>query len=126
MTEGLLRHQYGRHYDVQSAGTAPRGVNPYAVRAMAEPGIDLSAHTSDHVAACIGESFDLVVTVCDDAKEACPFLPGAQRTIHERFEDPTDVTGSDQERLAAFRQTRDEIAAWIGRTSDPQGGTEAL
>ena len=81
---------------------------------MDEVGIDISAHTSDHVDQYAGESFDAVITVCDSAKEACPVFPGAERTIHHSFEDPDDKTGtkSEDELLPTFRRIRDEIGAW--------------
>ena len=113
MAEGLLRHRRGMLYESYSAGTQPRGVNPHAVQVMAELGIDISHHTSEHVETYIGQAFDLVVTVCDDAKETCPFLPGAARTIHHRFEDPSSIDGTETERLAAFRCVRDQIDEWI-------------
>ena len=88
MAHGWMRHLGGSRVRVESAGTQPKGVHPMAIRVMAEVGIDLSTHTSDHVDRYVGEDFDLVVTVCDSARESCPVFPGAKRVIHHAFEDP--------------------------------------
>jgi arsenate reductase (thioredoxin) len=116
MAEGLLRARGGGRYVVFSAGTHPRVVHPLAIRAMAELGIDISARVG-HYAKCLdtfqGQTFDLVVTVCDDAAEECPFFAGARRQEHWSFPDPSAATGSGEERLAVFRQVRDAIAARI-------------
>ncbi|NNF57221.1 MAG: arsenate reductase ArsC [Rhodothermaceae bacterium] len=116
MAEGLLRARYGDRYRALSAGTAPGGVNPFAVAAMRELGIDLSGHTSDHVEAFADEALDYVVTVCDSAREACPYIPARKRNLHESFPDPSAVEGSDDEKLAAFRTVRDKIGEWIDTT----------
>lgn len=113
MAEGLLRAGYGDRYDVWSAGTEPSRVNPYAVRAMAELGIDISDHASKHIEKFAGDHFDTVVTVCDHAKEACPTFPGAKEYIHHGFADPSQFRGKDEEILAGFRKVRDEIKKWI-------------
>jgi arsenate reductase len=94
-----------------SAGTHPAGVHPLTVRVLAEVGIDWSAARSKSVLEMLDEPWDLVLTVCDSAREACPIVPGARRTAHESFPDPAAVGGSDEERLAAFRAVRDAIAA---------------
>ncbi len=113
MAEGLLRAYYGDHYEVYSAGTQPSGVNPFATQAMEDLGIDLSGHRSDHVDAYADTPMDYVVTVCDSARESCPYIPARQQNIHRRFEDPSAVTGADAEKLAAFRRIRDEIRTWL-------------
>jgi arsenate reductase len=113
MAEGLLRELCGDRYEAYSAGTQPTEVNPYAIRAMAEIGIDISNHRSKSVEEFLGEEFDYAVTVCDHAKETCPFLPGGKEYIHKSFEDPSNISGSEEEKLAAFRRVRDEIKAWI-------------
>ena len=113
MAEGILRHHCGASYDVYSAGTSPQGVHPMAVRVMDEIGIDISMHTSTHVEDVVGEHFDFVVTVCDAAASTCPSFAGAEVSIHRSFSDPSRSSGSEAETVAAFRKTRDEIAAWI-------------
>lgn len=116
MAEGLLRDRYGDRYRSLSAGTAPGGVNPFAVEVMRELGIDLSAHTSDHVDAYADEPLDIVVTVCDSAREACPYIPARKANLHHSFPDPSAATGTDDEKRAAFRSVRDAIAGWIDET----------
>jgi len=113
MAEGLLRAFRGDLYEVHSAGTEPGGVNPCAVRVMAEIGIDIGSHRSKHVDEFRETVFDCVVTVCDHAKESCPFFPGAAKTIHKSFEDPSAFTGSAEDVLAGFRRVRDQIRDWI-------------
>jgi arsenate reductase len=119
MAEGLLRARLGQHYDVHSAGTERTHVRPLALAAMAEIGIDLSSHWSKTVDDLGERSFDVVVTVCDNAREACPYVP-AKRNIHHSFPDPAAATGTDEERLAVFRAVRDEIDAWILSTFSAQ------
>jgi len=119
MAEGFLRARGGERYAVFSAGTHPRGVHPLAIRAMAELGIDISA-AAGYRAKGIEEfahqpPMDLVVTVCDEAAEECPFFPGARRQVHWGFSDPSQATGTEEERLTVFRQVRDAIAARIER-----------
>jgi arsenate reductase (thioredoxin) len=113
MAEGLFNHLHGDHYQAFSAGTEPGTVHPLAVKVMAEIGIDISTHRSKHVRDFVGQEMDLVVTVCDNAREACPFFPGAKENRHESFPDPAAVGGSDDDKLAAFRATRVAILAWI-------------
>jgi arsenate reductase len=107
MAEGLLRHLAGDRFEVASAGTAPAGVNPSAIAAMGELGIDISGQRSKHVDELSSRRFDLAVTVCDRAREACPVLPGAVRMLHWSFDDPA---GQGPE---VFRRVRDEIALRI-------------
>ncbi len=112
MAHGWLRHLGGDRVEVKSAGTAPKGVHPLAIKVMAEVGIDISGHTSNHVDDYLDDDFDLVVTVCDHARETCPVFPGAKRTLHCAFEDP-DYPGMDEEEFAAvFRRIRDAIGAF--------------
>jgi arsenate reductase len=113
MAEGWLRHLAGERFEAASAGTHPAGLNPGAVAAMRERGVDISTHRSKSVAELAGEEFDYVITVCDRAKESCPVFPRAARTLHWSFDDPAAVEGSPEERRAAFRRVRDEIAARI-------------
>lgn len=121
MAEGLLRALHGDRYRAVSAGTHPSRVNPFAVKAMAEMGIDLGSHYSKSVDDVGDELMDVVVTVCDSARESCPYVPARERIIHHSFEDPSAVEGSDEEKLAAFRRIRDRIRAWI----DSEFGTAA-
>ena len=114
MAEGLLRSIAGDRYEVFSAGTKPVGLNPLAVEAMRDLGIDISRHQSKHVSECFGKEMDIVVTVCDNAKETCPILPGVKRQLHWSFEDPAAAQGSHEEKLAEFRRIRDQIKARIG------------
>ena len=110
MGEGWLRHDLGDRIEVQSAGTRPSFVHPLAIRAMAEAGVDISSHRSKSVETLKDSSFDLVVTVCDSAREACPILPGARKMLHQSFEDP-GYAGDGEDALPAFRRIRDEIRA---------------
>ena len=109
MAQGWLRRLAGTRVEVDSAGTEPKGVHPLAIRVMAEVGVDISGHTSDHVDKYVGEEYDLVVTVCDDARESCPVFPGAQRVLHRVFEDPDRPETSASELADVFRRVRDEI-----------------
>ena len=116
MAEGLLRDRHGDRYEVHSAGTNPSGVNPFAVEVMDEIGIDISDHTSDSVEAYADTPLDIVVTVCDDAAENCPYIPAQKKNLHQGFEDPSAIEGTDDEKRAAFRRIREELADWIDQT----------
>ena len=109
MAEGLLRNLAGNRFEVMSAGTEATHVRPLAIRAMDELGIDISGQESKTLERYLGDPFDYVITVCDDANEACPVFPGARRRLHWSFEDPAQATGSEEERLRVFRSLRDEI-----------------
>ena len=109
MAQGWLRHLGGSRIRVESAGTEPKGVHPIAIRVMEELGIDLSAHTSDPVDLYIDQHFDLVITVCDSARERCPVFPGAGRVLHQSFEDPDYPEMSESELTEVFRRIRDDI-----------------
>ena len=113
MAEGLLRHDAGGQFEVESAGTKPGSVRPEAITVMHELGIDISGHRSKHVNELDGDLFDYVITVCDNAKESCPVFPGAVKRLHHGFEDPAAVNGSDEERLAVFRRVRDELREYL-------------
>ncbi len=108
MGEGWLRHSLGESVEAFSAGTKPSSVHPRAIQAMAEAGVDISAHSSKSVESLRGVPFDLVVTVCDSAREACPVFPGARTTLHHAFEDPAHA-GEGDDALPFFRRVRDEI-----------------
>jgi arsenate reductase len=109
MAEALLRHLGGDRFEPHSAGTEATHVRPLAVRAMDEIGVDISGQESKTLERYLEEPFDYVITVCDDANEACPFFPGAANRLHWSFEDPSRVEGSEEERLAVFRAVRDRI-----------------
>ncbi len=114
MAEGLLRARGDGAYDVFSAGTEPRMVHPLAIKVMQELGIDISAHRAKSLEEFRDQPpMDLVVTVCDDAAEACPYFPNARHQVHWGFSDPSRVEGTEEERLAAFRHIRDLIATRI-------------
>ncbi len=113
MAEGLLRAMGGDRFEPHSAGVVATEVRPLAIRAMAERGIDIGAQWSKALPAYDGQAFDVSITVCDEAKEACPFFPGAARQLHWSFDDPSAATGSEEERLAVYRRVRDEIEARI-------------
>lgn len=113
MAEGLLRGLFGSEYDAFSAGTEPGRVNPYVARAMAEIGLDISGHRSKHLNEFIDMDLDYLVTVCDNAKESCPFFPGGKTVLHRSFRDPSSFKGTDEEIMTGVRQVRDEIKDWI-------------
>ena len=115
MAEGFLRELGGGRFDVASAGTEARGLNPLAVQAMAEQGIDISLQESKTLDDFVNEPFALVVTVCDEANEACPYFANAKERRHWSFPDPSAVPGDDMTRFAAFRVVRDAIRERIER-----------
>jgi len=117
MAEGFLRAMAGDRFEAQSAGTEKTSVNPLAIRVMAERGVDLGGHTSKVFDGLLQERWDYLITVCDDANERCPFVPGVANRLHWSFEDPSRAKGSEEERLQAFRRVRDQIqrrlAEWL-------------
>ena len=118
---GLLCDRYGDRYEVCSAGMNPGGVNPFAAAVMEGVGIDISDHTSEHVDAYAETPLDVVVAVCDDAAENYPYIPARKQNLHQGFDDPSAVEGPDDEKRAAFRRVRDELADWIDATFGPEG-----
>jgi arsenate reductase len=124
MAEGLLRHLAGDRFEVYSAGTEATSVRPEAISAMAELGVDISGQDSETLDRYLDEPFDCVVTVCDDANEACPVFPGAKNRLHWSFRDPSRATGSNEERLQVFRRVRDEIRGRIEEEFVPVGQAE--
>jgi arsenate reductase len=110
MAEGLLGALASDRFEVASAGTEATRVHPLAIRAMDELGIDLRDHTSKTLDRFVAEPWDYVITVCDDANERCPVFPGRTTRLHWGFDDPSAATGTEEERLAAFRRVRDAIA----------------
>ncbi len=116
MAEGWARHLHGDVLEPYSAGVRAHGLNPHAVRVMAEAGVDISGQTSKTVDALAGVAFDLVVTVCDHARETCPVLPGAKRMLHAGFDDPprlAETAASEAEALDIYRRVRDEIRDFV-------------
>ena len=109
MAEGLLRDLAGDRFEAHSAGREATQVRPLAIRAMAEIGVDISGQESKTLERYLREPFDHVITVCDDANEACPFFPGAENRLHWSFEDPSRAEGTEEERMAVFRLVRDRI-----------------
>jgi arsenate reductase (thioredoxin) len=120
IAEGYLRARHGDIFEVHSAGTEIRGVNPVAIAVMDEIGIDISTHRSKLIDEFFDRRVDIVITVCDSAHQACPFFPGAKTLIHAGFSDPSACTGTPRECLAVFRIVRDEITAWIDHIFIPQ------
>ncbi len=113
MAEGLLRHDAGERFDVDSAGTKASTVRPEAIAAMRELGIDISRQRSKNVDEFAGQPFDYVITVCDNARETCPVFFGTAEKLHHSFEDPAALVGADDERMAIFRRVRDELRAYL-------------
>jgi arsenate reductase (thioredoxin) len=109
MAEGFLRALGGDRFEVESAGTEATTVNPFAIQAMAEEGIDIATHESKTLDRFVDQPFDLVITVCDDAAEACPVFPNARERRHWSFPDPSKARGTDEERFAVFARIRDAI-----------------
>jgi arsenate reductase (thioredoxin) len=112
MAEGLLA-SFSSNTKVYSAGTKPEKVNPFAIKAMAEIGIDISKNTSSHVDEYIAIDFDYVFTVCDNAKEICPIYPKAKQMIHKSFMDPANARGTEKEQLKVYIQVRDQISDYF-------------
>lgn len=115
MAHGWLAHFGGDAVEICSAGTKPKGVHPLSIEVMAEAGVDISHHSSDHTSVYQDQDFDAVITVCDHAKEACPVFPGAKRTVHHAFEDPDYpelARDNPDEFKRVFCRIRDEIRDW--------------
>jgi arsenate reductase (thioredoxin) len=109
MAEGLLRHLAGDRFEAHSAGTEATYIRPLAIRAMEEIGVDISGQESKTLERYLGKPFDYVITVCDDANEACPFFPGATNRLHWSLPDPSAAKGTEEERLEVFRSVRDAL-----------------
>jgi arsenate reductase len=110
LAEALLGRYGGADFEVHSAGTEATRVNPYAIRVLAEQGIDWSQARSKVITEFLDQEFDYVITVCDRARETCPVFPGSTNTLHWGLDDPSEVEGTDEERLAAFRRTQLEVS----------------
>jgi arsenate reductase len=115
MAEAFLNNLCGDKFKAESAGITPTVINPYVARVIAEVGIDLSTHRSKSIMEFQGRMFDFVVTVCDQAREQCPFFPG-EKQIHKTFPDPSSFTGTEEEILAKVRLVGDEIREWVLNT----------
>lgn len=120
MAEGLLRRISGNRFEVFSAGTKPSHVRPVAIEVMREIGIDISGHLSKSVDEFAGQGFDIVLTVCDNARESCPVFPAKTKRIHWSIEDPAAVQGSEEVRRAAFRRIRDELGVRLRELAQKQ------
>ena len=112
LLHGYLQQALGNRAAVYSAGVEVHGLNPRAVRVMAEDGVDISAHTSNHVDEYAAVPFDYVLTVCDHANEVCPVFPSTAQKLHHNFPDPAKATGSEEEILGRFRSVRDQVKAY--------------
>ena len=123
MAEGFLRALAGERFEVASAGTEATRVHPLAIQAMREVGIDIAGQTSKSLDPFLDKPWDYVITVCDNANEQCPVFPDRATRIHWSFDDPSQVTGTDHERLQAFRRVRDQIHArlhqWLENLEEP-------
>ncbi len=115
MAEGLLRHLAGDRFEAHSAGTEATRVRPLAIKAMSELGIDISKQSSKTLDPYVNDRFDHVITVCDDANEACPYFPNAVQRVHWSLPDPSTATGTEAEQLAMYRKVRDELRGRIER-----------
>ena len=112
LAEGYLRHFAGDKANVYSAGVETHGVNPRAIATMKEDGIDISGHTSNNILEYTGIEFDYVITVCDNAKERCPYFPSNAQKFHYNFPDPAKATGTEAEIEKAFNEVRDMIKVY--------------
>jgi arsenate reductase len=123
MAEAFLRTLAGNQFDVASAGTEATRVHPLAIQAMREIGIDLAGQTSKSLDGLLDKPWDCVITVCDSANERCPVFPDPTKRLHWSFSDPSQATGTDHERLQAFRRVRDQIHArlrqWLENLEEP-------
>jgi arsenate reductase len=113
MAEGLLRHDAGERFEVESAGTRPGIVRPEAIAVMRELGIDIASHRSKRVEEFEGQRFDYVITVCDNARESCPVFFGPAKRLHQSFDDPAALNSSGKEQLTLFRRVRDELRVYL-------------
>jgi arsenate reductase len=115
LAEALLRHHGGEAFEVHSAGTEPKGINPLTLRVLADAGLDASWARSKSVTEFLGQSFDYVVTVCDQARQSCPVFPGVHESLHWGYEDPAEAVGPEEERLLVFRRVFTQLGDRIQR-----------
>jgi len=113
IAEGWARHLKGDVIEPYSAGIHPIGVNPRAIKVMAETGVDISGQTSKHIDELPGIDFDYVITLCDNASESCPVFSGKAKVIHKPFDDPYFASGSEEQILTTFRKVRDDIRTFV-------------
>ena len=113
MAEGLLKHICGDEFEIFSAGTKPSIVRPEAIKALKEVGIDISGNRSKSVEEFANREIDYILTVCDNAKENCPYFPAKTKVVHHGFFDPAEITGDEETRVSAFRKVRDEIREYF-------------
>ncbi len=114
MADGLINHDFAGQIVALSAGTEPHGLNPKAVQVMTELGIDISRNNSEHISQYDGQSFDYVITLCDNANEKCPLFFGGVERLHMGFDDPPRASGTADEVMDAYRRVRDEIREQLG------------
>jgi len=115
MAEAFLNQMQPEKYKAYSAGTNPAKISPYAVKVMSEIGLDISLQYSKSLDSFTGQKFDILVTLCDCVKESCPNLPEADKVLHEGFDDPSELRGTDQDHLRGYRRIRDEIKRWVAK-----------
>jgi arsenate reductase (thioredoxin) len=115
MAEALLRHHGGPEFEVFSAGTEPKGVNPLTLRVLAGAGMETAGLHSKSVQEFLGQRFDYVITVCDQAREACPVFPGSHQSLHWAYDDPAAAEGSEEERLAVFRSVFSQLSTRVSQ-----------
>ncbi|PWI48978.1 low molecular weight phosphatase family protein [Candidatus Heimdallarchaeota archaeon B3_Heim] len=120
LSEAILEQKFGDHFQTFSAGTKPTTINPYVKQVLTEMGINTSNLKAKHVNEFLGQEIDIIVTVCDSAKESCPYFLGAKRYEHKSFKDPSNFTGTNDERLKAVKRLRDEISEWIEEVFTPK------
>jgi arsenate reductase len=120
IAEGYLRHFAGDRAKIYSAGIETHGVNPKAIAVMADDGIDISGHTSNNVNEYLDVDFDLVFTVCDNAKESCPYFPTKAKKVHHNFPDPAKATGTPEEVMQEFKRVRDMIKDYSRQLIDAE------
>lgn len=113
MAEGLLKHICDNEFEIYSAGSKPSIVRPEAIEVLEEIGVDISQNRSKSVDEFSETAIDYVLTVCDNAKENCPYFPAKTKLIHHSFDDPAEITGDEETRLSAFRKVRDEISRYF-------------
>lgn len=118
MAHGWLTTLAGDKAEIFSAGVVTHGVNPHAIKVMSEAGIDISGHTSNNVNEYVNIEFDHIITVCDHAKENCPYLPGKANRIHQNFEDPANVSGTAEQVLPVYRRVRDQLKEFCERFAE--------
>jgi len=116
MAEGMANHMFPDKVEAKSGGSKPSTINPLAIKVMKEIGIDISRQRSKHLDELEGQQFDVVVTMCTEDEDMCPFFPGGKEYIHHSFADPSRVTGTEEQKLQAVRVIRDDILEWIKAT----------